>query len=56
MSTIPEILTGLEKRIMVLERLAGIEPDPATLMHPKSGKQDDFRVAEAAKIAKELIK
>lgn len=54
MANIAETLARLEKRIMALERLAGIEPEPATLMHPKSVKQADFRVAEASREAAEL--
>lgn len=53
MANIAEILVGLEKRIMVLERLANIQPEAATLVHPKSEKQAEFRIAETVRIAKE---
>lgn len=54
MANIADILVGLEKRIIVLERLAGVEPAAATLVHPKSRKQDDFRVAEAVRKVAEI--
>jgi hypothetical protein len=57
MATIPELVIRLEKRIMVLERLAGVEPVAETLIHPKSGSQADFRATEAAKkIDSEIVK
>jgi hypothetical protein len=48
MPSFADILLGLEKRIIVLERLAGVEPDPSTLVHPKSEKHAEFRAAKVA--------
>jgi len=56
MSSTAEILVGLEKRIIALERLAGITPEVSTLVHPKSVKQADFRAAEAVREAKKAAK
>ena len=54
--TIPEMIVRLEKRVIALEKLAGIEPEKSTLVHPKALAQAEFKTEQAAVASGELKK
>lgn len=51
MGSLADLIMRLEKRIFVLEKALGIEPDKNNLVHPKSLKQAEAR-AKQTKVEK----
>jgi len=43
MSNLAALIIRLEKRIIVIEKTLGIQPDKADLTHPKAQQQSDLR-------------